>query len=171
MAGYAILGCIGIMELLSDVFKGRTSPSGGRTAGYAILGWIGIRELLGDVFKVGKLRNCKGLLSYIIFFVACRIFVHARCTGARVSKLQHSKIILFPFPVGPPYPGHPQLLRTLALLYPWRASSKSENHKKSTADVKKYTIPLISLSIITISNHSNTQGLGKKRCLVKINIS
>ena len=52
-----------------------------------------------------------------------------------------------------------------------KASSKSENHKKSTADIKKYTIPLVSLSIITISNHSNTQALGKKLYLVKINAS
>ncbi len=54
---------------------------------------------------------------------------------------------------------------------PNEASSKSENHKKSTADIKKYTIPLVSLSIITISNHSNTQALGKKLYLVKINAS
>ncbi len=50
-------------------------------------------------------------------------------------------------------------------------SSKSENHKKSTADVKKYTIPLVSLSIITISGYSNTQALGKELYLVKINAS
>ena len=53
----------------------------------------------------------------------------------------------------------------------YTTTSKSENHKKSTADVKKYTIPLISLSIITISNHSNTQALGKKLYPVKINAS
>ncbi len=46
--------------------------------------------------------------------------------------------------------------KTQAVILELIRTSNSENHKKSTADVKKHTIPLISLSIITISNHNNT---------------
>jgi hypothetical protein len=52
-----------------------------------------------------------------------------------------------------------------------QASTKSENHKKSAAGIKKHTIPFVSFSIIGSFSHGNTQALGKELYPAKISES